>query len=87
MGMTHKGQLAGNVGKNMGLFWPSFEKHCCVAGSELPSPTPASPEEKMIDTPREPVHDQHTNKLLAPLNCMMKYDSPSKPNSLQTRIA
>jgi len=60
--MTHKGQLAGKVGMNMFLFKPSFEKHCCVAGFGLPSPTPASPEEKMIDTPREPVHDRHTNK-------------------------
>jgi len=83
---THKGQLAGNWGRNMVLFVPSFEKHFCVAGFELPSPTPASPEAKMIDTPREPVHDRHTNKSLL-LNCMMKYDSPSKPNSLQTRIA
>lgn len=60
--MTHKGQLAGNWGKNVIWFVPLFEKHCCVAGSESPSPTPASPEEKMIDTPREPVHDRHTNK-------------------------
>ena len=29
-------------------------KHCCVFGSGLPSPTPASPDEKRRDTPREP---------------------------------
>ena len=71
----------------MVLFVPSFEMHCCVAGFGSRSPTPPSPEAKRIDTPREPVYDIHTNKSLALLNSVMKYDSPSKQNSLQTRTA
>jgi len=58
---THKGQLAGNWGRKIVLFLPSFEKHFCVAGFELPSPTPPSPDEKMTDTPREPARDNHMN--------------------------
>jgi hypothetical protein len=56
---THKGQLAGNWGWNLNVFLPSFEKHCWVAGSGSPSPTPASPDEKSIDTPREPTQEMH----------------------------
>jgi hypothetical protein len=41
---------------NMVRFVPSFEKHCCDEGSGSPSPTPPSPDEKMIDAPRLPVH-------------------------------
>ena len=52
---TYKGQLGGNLGMNMGRLAPSFEKHCCVAGSGLRSPTPPSPDEKIMDTPRQPM--------------------------------
>jgi hypothetical protein len=53
---TYKGQLGGNLGMNMVRLVPSFEKHCCVAGFGLRSPTPPSPDEKIIDTPRQPTH-------------------------------
>ena len=60
MDTTYKGQLAGNPGINIVWFLPSFEKHRCVAGFALPSPTPPSPDEKMIDTPREPERPTNT---------------------------
>lgn len=45
---------AGKVGMNLVAFRPSFVKHCCVAGSGSPSPTPPSPEENIKETPRAP---------------------------------
>lgn len=49
--MTHE---AGNAGKNLVVFLPSFEKQIWVAGLEFPSPTPESPEENIKETPRAP---------------------------------
>jgi hypothetical protein len=45
---------AGKPGINFVAFRPSFVKHCCVAGSGSPSPTPPSPEENIKETPRAP---------------------------------
>ena len=45
---------AGKPGMNFVAFRPSFVKHCCVAGSGSPSPTPPSPEENIKETPRAP---------------------------------
>lgn len=45
---------AGKPGMNFVAFRPPFVKHCCVAGSGSPSPTPPSPEENIKETPRAP---------------------------------
>ena len=48
--------VAGNCGMNMVTLEPVLVKHCWVAGSGLPSPTPRSPEEKIKETPRAPIN-------------------------------
>lgn len=39
---------------NLVVLVPSLVKHCWVAGLDLPSPTPPSPEENISETPRAP---------------------------------
>jgi hypothetical protein len=81
---THKGQLGGKTGMNLVWFVPSFDMHCCVVGSGSPSPTPLSPDEKMIDAPRQPAHGQNEHE---PMRDVTKRDLPRVANSLQTRTA
>jgi hypothetical protein len=51
---TYNGQLAGKSAMNLVRFLPSFVMHVCVVGSELPSPTPPSPELNSTEVPRAP---------------------------------
>ena len=47
---------AGNSGMNLVTLRPELVKHFWVAGFESPSPTPPSPEEKIMETPRAPIN-------------------------------